>query len=328
MVSLEWYRKTHKKYPPQINESDTKRGIYTIMGLYKFFTKKKKQKKVCSNPDTHKRGENLPDLRTNKDTSASEPIPHSLDDCFHSTSQHQLLEYNAGGIEYYMFIATLDITTCPECAKIDMKRFPVSEAKAGVNLPPMHQGCRCTTMPVIDEAVLAKTNRAARDPVTGKGNTVPGNMTYSEWYEKYVKGNAEAEANYKIAQNREADEVQYQLFREVLSKRMPKSLVSFQRIKYKYLDKWNFLLSEFEKYSKLGGIPSQIPKNTDNVVFYDSAEERIIRMVKAKPGILQKDLTEALKESRIYKPASRINSLADEGSLSKSEMDGHIAYTP
>ena len=42
-------------------------------------------------------------------------------------------------------------------------------------------------MPDVDEKVLAKINRAARDPVTGKSNTVPGNMSYSEWHAKYVE---------------------------------------------------------------------------------------------------------------------------------------------
>lgn len=31
--------------------------------------------------------------------------------------------------------------------------------------------------------------RWARDPVTGKSMTVPADMTYSQWYEKYVEKN-------------------------------------------------------------------------------------------------------------------------------------------
>ena len=33
-----------------------------------------------------------------------------------------------------------------ECRKMDGKIFYVSEAKQGINLPPFHQGCRCTTI--------------------------------------------------------------------------------------------------------------------------------------------------------------------------------------
>ncbi|MCD8381534.1 MAG: hypothetical protein LUC30_01245 [Clostridiales bacterium] len=43
-------------------------------------------------------------------------------------------------------------------------------------------------MPDMSEGQLNRVNRAARDPVTGKSVTVPGDMTYREWYEKYVKG--------------------------------------------------------------------------------------------------------------------------------------------
>ena len=60
----------------------------------------------------------------------------------------------------------------------------VSEAETGVNLPPMHPFCRSVTVP--DTASRTGT-RWARDPVTGKGITVPADMTYNQWYDKYVK---------------------------------------------------------------------------------------------------------------------------------------------
>lgn len=113
-------------------------------------------------------------------------------ECNHVATQGQMLGYEAGGIEKYIFLATLDLVTSKICRSLDMKKFPVSEGQTGVNLPPMHPHCRSTTMPDVDEDVLAKIDRAARDPVTGKSNTVPGNMSYSEWHEKYVEGDAAA----------------------------------------------------------------------------------------------------------------------------------------
>jgi hypothetical protein len=74
-----------------------------------------------------------------------------------------------------------------------MQRFPVAEAQAGTNLPPMHPHCRSTTMPDTSDATLRKIKRFARDPATGKGITVPGNMSYQEWYGKYVAGDAPPE---------------------------------------------------------------------------------------------------------------------------------------
>jgi hypothetical protein len=42
-------------------------------------------------------------------------------------------------------------------------------------------------MPDTPDATLRKIKRFARDPATGKGITVPGNMSYQEWYGKYVE---------------------------------------------------------------------------------------------------------------------------------------------
>ena len=38
---------------------------------------------------------------------------------------------------------------CPKCRKMRNKKFKVSEAKLGVNLPPFCDNCRCTILPVI-----------------------------------------------------------------------------------------------------------------------------------------------------------------------------------
>lgn len=173
-------------------------------------------------------------------------------ECNHVATQGQLLGYQAGGIEEYIFLATLDLVTSKICRSLDMKKFPVSEAQTGVNLPPMHPHCRSTTMPDMDADVLAKIQRAARDPVTGKSNTVPGDMSYSEWYDKYVKGNAEAEANEKKIQNKASDKKQFEKYRAIFGDDAPKSLVSFQRMKYNYPEKWSELKSS--KQSRLSGL--------------------------------------------------------------------------
>ena len=55
-------------------------------------------------------------------------------------------EYRLGGYKYYEFMAAHDEHTCPICAALDGKHFKISEAKIGVNCPPMHLGCRCCTI--------------------------------------------------------------------------------------------------------------------------------------------------------------------------------------
>ena len=106
----------------------------------------------------------------------------------HISAQGALLGYKSYDLEYYRYLATLDSQTDEECGALDMRRFPVKDARPGVNFPPMHPNCRCTTMPDMSEQVIAKIKRAARDPVTGKSITVPGNMSYAEWHKKFVQG--------------------------------------------------------------------------------------------------------------------------------------------
>lgn len=68
-------------------------------------------------------------------------------ECAYIANQGHLLGYQAAGVERYIFLATLDLRTSDVCRSLDMKRFPVSEAQAGTNLPPTHPHCRSTTMP-------------------------------------------------------------------------------------------------------------------------------------------------------------------------------------
>jgi hypothetical protein len=96
-----------------------------------------------------------------------------------------------------------------------MQRFPVAEAQAGTNLPPMHPHCRSTTMPDTSDATLRKIKRFARDPATGKGITVPGNMSYQEWYGKYVAGDAQGNAT----QYSQREEKQWRFLEESKPKR-------------------------------------------------------------------------------------------------------------
>jgi len=102
------------------------------------------------------------------------------------SNQAELESYSEMGIDKYRYAATLDMRTSKICQSLDGKEFPVAEARAGENYPPMHPRCRSTTVSVIDGVCYDKLERSARDPETGKIIKVPQNMTYGEWYEKYV----------------------------------------------------------------------------------------------------------------------------------------------
>lgn len=101
-------------------------------------------------------------------------------------ARHDIDNYTADGVEKYQILATLDNKTCDICGELDGKIFLVKDAVIGLNSPPFHQGCRCTTIPYYDDTPTEELTRVARDPETGKTYEVPADMTWKEWKEKYL----------------------------------------------------------------------------------------------------------------------------------------------
>lgn len=86
--------------------------------------------------------------------------------------------YEEVGVELLQFYATLDNRTSEICIDMDQQLIKVSEAKPGVNVPPLHPNCRSTTVPYVDVSDLTPL-RLAKDE-NGKYITVP-DMSYKEW---------------------------------------------------------------------------------------------------------------------------------------------------
>lgn len=175
--------------------------------------------------------------------------------------------YEECGIKKYRYVATLDLRTSKICRELDGKVFLVSQRQAGKNYPPMHPWCRSTTISDIDDETLSRMTRAAYNPETGRTEKVPANMTYDEWYQKYVKGNTKAEAQEKAVKNASSDRKQFDKYREILGKDMPKYFADFQEMKYNSPEEWELLrtyarsvkngmispLSGFKNYQKIYG---------------------------------------------------------------------------
>lgn len=94
--------------------------------------------------------------------------------------------YEECGIEKYEFLATLDMRTSDICQELDGKVYHLKDARPGKNYPPMHPNCRSTTVAAFEDDVV--TVRIAKDE-NGKYYEVPSNMTYKQWYKKYVVPN-------------------------------------------------------------------------------------------------------------------------------------------
>lgn len=120
---------------------------------------------------------------------------------FHN--QMELLSYEDAEITKYKFVAVLDRRTSHICQEHDNKVYDTDKAVPGVNYPPLHPWCRSTTIAHDDDIDYSKLERRARNPETGKVEYVPADMSYKEWYSKYVDGDevvkeSKTEVNDKI----------------------------------------------------------------------------------------------------------------------------------
>lgn len=89
-------------------------------------------------------------------------------------------------VEKYQILATLDDRTSEICQNMDGKIFPMSQYEPGITAPPFHNYCRSTTIPVVDDDYTEGETRAARDNISNKYFTVPADMTYKIWKNKYL----------------------------------------------------------------------------------------------------------------------------------------------
>ena len=103
---------------------------------------------------------------------------------FHN--QMELLSYEDAEITKYKFVAVLDKRTSHICQEHDNKVYDTDKVVPGVNYPPLHPWCRSTTIAHDDDIDYSKLERRARNPKTGKVEYVPADMSYKEWYSRYV----------------------------------------------------------------------------------------------------------------------------------------------
>lgn len=88
-------------------------------------------------------------------------------------------------VERYEVIGTFDNRMCDYCGEMNGKVFPMKDFREGTTAPPFHPWCRCCTAPYFDD-MKDVGERWMRNPETGKGGTVPSDMTYQEWKAIYI----------------------------------------------------------------------------------------------------------------------------------------------
>ena len=167
----------------------------------------------------------------------------------HTESVHMAAEaaeqgYRETGIRSYRFEAALDLKTCTVCCALDQREFPLAERETGINYPPLHPRCRCTTVPVTEFQIGSK--RAARNPATGKTEYVEKKLTYEEWRKKYVDG--------------DADKTEWEEYQRVLGEKAPKTLEEFRNIKYTESKKWGIMMENKRLFEKIDSTETYSPE--------------------------------------------------------------------
>ncbi|WP_288891584.1 minor capsid protein [uncultured Sneathia sp.] len=173
-------------------------------------------------------------------------------------SMAEIESYNQMEVSKYQIIATLDDRTSDICQSMDMKVFDTKDYEVGVTAPPFHPNCRSTKVPYYEDSLITQGGRIARDPETGKQYTV-GNISYSEWVEKYVK-NPEQLKGYG----------QYARYKKVLGDKAPNSFDKFVDIKYNNSKEYEALKTRYKAtksytfYKKY--LNKRMPKTIDDLM--------------------------------------------------------------
>lgn len=97
-------------------------------------------------------------------------------ECKFFANQAQLEAYRSHGVKRYKFIGGGEGGKC-NCADLNGMDFSIDEAEAGINLPPIHPNCLCTTIACFDMSLF-----------DNKRNVTPlsENIKFEEWKARYT----------------------------------------------------------------------------------------------------------------------------------------------
>lgn len=172
----------------------------------------------------------------------------------HFNNEADAMAYEELGVDYYVFVATLDNRTSQKCRDLDNTKIAYKDKKEGENYPPLHPNCRSKTRGYVDEEVEKNLKRRARNPITGK-NELIDNMSYKEWLDKQkIKYGDEAiDKTFKQVRNKVADKKQFNNYSTRLkgSPYVPKDIESFVKLKYNNTNEYKRLTREYRTIGKI-----------------------------------------------------------------------------
>jgi len=97
----------------------------------------------------------------------------------HILNQATLDGYSQAGISQYKILTTLDSRRCDDCGEFEGKIVDIDKAIEGIDLPPFHPNCRCTTIPYFPPDEI--------DEMSDEELSQIGFITYDDWKDGLVK---------------------------------------------------------------------------------------------------------------------------------------------
>lgn len=203
----------------------------------------------------------------------------------------RLQAYKEMGVEEYQISATLDLRTSEICQDMDGRVFKISEYEPGVTANPFHPWCRTSTIPYFEGNIKS---RYMRDPVTGKSVSTGEDISYQDWYQKYVVdkyGQEQANSMRKKTENEASDFEQYQRYKKTLAEDMPaKSFAEFQDLKYNKVDEWRLIKLDYSRRNRLINNPHLKLPNAETATIDDRKFTEYLFGGKNKNGLTKGQL--------------------------------------
>ena len=91
----------------------------------------------------------IPQIRKRFDVTRSQANRLLVTELARVQTEAQMQSFKRNGFDEYTFLALG--TACEVCKRIDGKHFKVEKANSGINMPPMHPNCRCSTSAYMDD---------------------------------------------------------------------------------------------------------------------------------------------------------------------------------
>ncbi|WP_294405303.1 minor capsid protein [uncultured Clostridium sp.] len=142
-------------------------------------------------------------------------------------------------IKYVLWDAALDKRTCDDCVRLDGEVFSNDKAPDC----PAHVLCRCSLDSIVDKdwRPSYRIDNETKERVDWQ--------SYEEWHKNYVENNPTRLAEENKYKNRFSDKKQYEKYKEILGKDVPKTFDKFQELKYNKPNEYQNL-KEYLKYIK------------------------------------------------------------------------------